>query len=188
LDYTFNGKRKTLSLGVYPTVSLANSRIKANAARVELDNGVNPSDTRKAKKQAIKTNLENEQRLKDGLAIVGSFEYVAMEWLEKKVSNTSKSNQANVLGILKRVLLPYIGCELITNITPPQLLDTLRATEQNSSTMAHKALQIAGQVFRYGIAAGYCTSDITRDLKGALSHAKGKHFAAITEPQHLACY
>ena len=77
-DYTFNGKRKTLSLGVYPKVSLAMVRIKANAARVELANGVNPSDSRKANKQAIKTTLENERRLKDGLAIIGSFEYVAM--------------------------------------------------------------------------------------------------------------
>jgi hypothetical protein len=43
------GKRKTLSLGTYPTVSLANARIKTNAARIEIDGGIDPKPSQTGK-------------------------------------------------------------------------------------------------------------------------------------------
>ena len=60
-DYSFEGKRLSLSLGIYPQVSLANVRLKANQARIDIANGLNPSDIRKAKKQAIQRNAKNEK-------------------------------------------------------------------------------------------------------------------------------
>lgn len=183
-DYSFNGKRKTLSFGVYPQVSLASVRIKANQARIDIANGLNPSDLRKAKKQAIKRNAENERRISQGLPVVGSFQYVANEWLEKKVSSTSTQNQKNVQSILKR-LFPAIGYQQLTDIKARDLLAVLRPIEENSPTIARKALQVTGQVFRYGIAAGYCEYDVTGGLRGALMPVKKQHFAAITDTQRL---
>ena len=42
-----------------------------------------------------------------------------------------------------------------------------------------------GQVFRYAIATGRATRDISADLRGALPPVKGEHFAAITEPKQV---
>jgi hypothetical protein len=39
LDYTFAGKRKTLSIGVYPDVGLADARDRRNEAKKLLANG-----------------------------------------------------------------------------------------------------------------------------------------------------
>lgn len=44
-DYTFEGKRKTLSLGVYPQTTLAKARDKAAKAREDVASGIDPSDT-----------------------------------------------------------------------------------------------------------------------------------------------
>ncbi len=183
-DYTFNGKRKTLSLGTYPTVSLADARAKTNAARIEIDHGIDPSQARQAKKHTIKQAVENDNRIKQGLPVLNSFEYVALEWYEKKALSTSTHNQQNVKGMFKR-LFPAIGNHAITAINAPMLLDALRDIEQNSPTMARKTLQIAGQVFRYGIATSYCERDISSDLRGALSTVKAGHFTAITDPQRV---
>ncbi len=50
---------------------------------------------------------------------------------------------------------------------------------------AHRALGNCGQVFRYAIATGRATRDISADLRGALPPVKGEHFAAITEPKQV---
>ena len=43
-DYSFEGKRKTISFGTYPDTGLALARKKAEAARAMLAGGINPSE------------------------------------------------------------------------------------------------------------------------------------------------
>jgi len=79
-DYSFAGKRKTLSLGVYPKTTLTDARRKAIETKSKVANGIDPSDTRKEKKANDKLATENENRLKSGLTIIDNFEHVAREW------------------------------------------------------------------------------------------------------------
>ena len=82
-DYSIDGKRKTLSLGVYPAISLADARRKASEAKNQQANGINPSDTRKETKKQQRLIIENEKRIDDGLPAVGSFKDVALQWYDK---------------------------------------------------------------------------------------------------------
>jgi len=50
LDYRFDGKRKTLALGVYPAVSLSEARKRRSAAKALLAGGRDPAAVRKADK------------------------------------------------------------------------------------------------------------------------------------------
>ena len=52
LDYRFEGKRKTLALGVYPAVSLAEARRRRREARNLLAQGIDPMAAKKAGKTA----------------------------------------------------------------------------------------------------------------------------------------
>lgn len=47
MDYRFQGKRKTLALGVYPTVTLKEARQRCLDAKNKLANGVDPSQHKK---------------------------------------------------------------------------------------------------------------------------------------------
>ena len=67
--YRFDGKQKTLSLGTYPVVTLADARAKHLEARKLLDRGVDPSEVKKNAKTARIDALAN------------SFEAVAREWV-----------------------------------------------------------------------------------------------------------
>jgi hypothetical protein len=49
--YRFEGKAKMLSLGTYPSVSLAQARLRRDAARSMLAHGIDPSAERQAIKQ-----------------------------------------------------------------------------------------------------------------------------------------
>jgi len=50
---------------------------------------------------------------------------------------------------------------------------------------AYRALKTAGAVFRHGVQCGYCESDPTRDLKGAIVIPPAQHRAAVTDPAKL---
>lgn len=107
-DYTFAGKRKTLSLGVYPATGLADARSKAEDARTAVANKKNPSDTRKETKAAQLLAIENESRLDAGLTIIDSFEHIAREWGENKVDTWADKNNRSK-RMLERNIFPWLG-------------------------------------------------------------------------------
>jgi hypothetical protein len=106
-DYTFNKKRKTLSLGVYPNVTLSNARDKAVEARNNVVNGVDPSDLRKDAKDLQKIEIANSKRLEAGLTVIDSFEYIAREWGGKKVVTWSEKNNRSK-RMLERNIFPWL--------------------------------------------------------------------------------
>jgi Arm DNA-binding domain len=59
LDYRFAGKRRTLALGVYPTVTLSEARARREEARVSLAKDVDPGTIKKANRRAAKLAGEN---------------------------------------------------------------------------------------------------------------------------------
>src|ERR1019366_5136307 len=65
------------------------------------------------------------------------------------------------------------------------LLETIRKIEARGAyDLAHRVLQVCGQVFRYGIATGRCTRNLSTDLRGALTPHVKKHKSAV-RPEEL---
>ena len=121
--YTFDTKRKALSLGVYPQISLSVARKQAESNRIIIANGVNPSDLRKQKKIQNSVKIEAKQRIADGLPPLGSFQFVAEEWFSKRMSDKLFAHTKRVLALLINDVFPWIGHRPINEITPPDLLD-----------------------------------------------------------------
>ena len=95
------------------------------------------------------------------------------------------SHASAVLRRLETNLFPDIGAIPIGELTAPGLLAALRKVEHRGAhDPAHRILQVAGQVFRYGIATGRCERDLSVDLCGAFTPHKGRHQAAI-KPEEL---
>lgn len=59
LDYRLAGKRRTVSFGTYPTVSLADARRARDQAKKLLAAGVDPSDHKRATREAARAVVEN---------------------------------------------------------------------------------------------------------------------------------
>jgi len=71
LDYRFDGKRKTLALGVYPEVTLAEARKRRSAAKALLSQGQDPAAVRKTQKAACLPPHDGDARyLAHTLAII----------------------------------------------------------------------------------------------------------------------
>jgi len=167
------GKEKRLSFGVYPDVSLKAARTKRDEARVQLANGIDPSELRKAQKIS--------------LAGAESFETIAREWHSKFAISWVDSHGDRILKRLENDIFPWLGKRPIAEIKAPDLLTVLRRIESRGALeTAHRALQNCGQVFRYAVATGRAERDPTGDLRGALPPPKEKHHASILEPKAIA--
>lgn len=176
LSYRFAGKQKTISLGVYPTVTLATARTLRNVARAKLAAGTDPSQARQAAKRDT------------ALANANSFEAVAREWWKHKHQpDVVEAQSTRNLRRLELHLFPAIGNRPISEITPGDLLLALQSVERRGTIeTAHRVRTLAGQIFRYAIPSGRASRDIAADLKDALQTAKTTHHAAITDPDKIA--
>ena len=175
LDYRFANKRKTLAIGVYPEVSLKDAREKRENARRLLNEGIDPSEHRKISK--ITQNLQADN----------SFEAVAREWFAKRAPTLSDGHGERIIRRLERDLFPWLGNRPIAEITAPELLANLQRIEKRGAVeTAHRAMQNAGQVFRYGIATGRAKYNPAADLVGALTPVVKTSFPTITEPAKIA--
>lgn len=174
-DYRFGGKRKTLALGAYPDVSLADARSKRDEARKLLANETDPSETKRAAK-ASKTGV-----------LANSLEVVAREWAASYFTNKSVSHQDRTMRRLELYLFPWLGKKPISEITAPQILEVVKRIESlNKLETAHRTLQATSQVFRYAVQTGRALRDPSVDLRGALPATIVKHMAAFTEPKEIA--
>ena len=170
LDYRYQSKRKTLSLGTYPDVSIKVARKKRDDTRSILDGGVDPAYYRKSNKELS----------------ADSFEAVAREWYQKFEGQWAKSHASKTLGRLEKELLPWLGSRPIAAIEPPELLRGYQRIEKRGALeTAHRSHQSASRSFRYGGATGRCTRDPTSDLRGALPPTRSVHFATITNPKEI---
>jgi len=173
-DYRYQGKRKTLALGVYPAIGLKQARIKHEEARELLGKGIDPAIQRKVEKV---TQIKNNQN---------NFEAVAREWHEKHKHTWTEGHAKTILHRLNVNIFPYIGFRAISEIEPPDILAPLRIIEERGAVhTAHRIRALCGQIFRYAVATGRAQRDPTADLKGAIPPAKSTHFASITDPKKI---
>jgi integrase len=173
MNYRFAGKQKTLALGVYPAVSLAEARKGRDKARKLLAQGIDPSTAKQEDRQAA------------AAASANTFELVAREWLDKTEPERAAITHLKVKTWLEKDAFPFIGAMPISAIKPRDVLDKVvrKVEERGAIDTAHRLKQLCGQVFRYAVATGRTERDVTQDLQGALSKPISANFAAITEPK-----
>jgi integrase len=158
MDYRFAGKRRTLALGVYPTVTLSSARTHREAARTSLAQHIDPATVKKANKRAAELSAEN------------TFEMVARECLAKQRSKLAPRYFNLLLARLEADIFPQIGSRPVAEVDAPELLEALRKVEKRGALETVRRLrQICGQVFRYAIATGLAKYDPSAALRGALS-------------------
>ena len=135
--YRFNGKPRRMTLGTYPTISLASVRVKHANAKELLAKGTDPGalhiEKRRAERQA-----ETVQNLAD-------------EYLEKWARPRKKS-AAEDERILRKDVLPAWGTRKAKSITRRDvilLLDTI--VERGAPIAANRTLGVIRRVFNFAI-------------------------------------
>ena len=173
-DYSrpYTKKRNSLSFGSYPTITLADARIKREDARTLLAQNIDP--------HSEKIRVENE--------IINAnkniFSELSKEWMSKQdfAESTLKGQQS-----LLEVINQYIGQIPVHEIKPTDILKVCQIYEKQEKLETAKKVKVkCGQILRYAVSIGLCERDVTQDLKGALKTPKVTHMAALVEPKEFA--
>ncbi|EFI3990670.1 tyrosine-type recombinase/integrase [Escherichia coli] len=163
--YRYAGKPKMISLGVYPTITLAEARARRDEARKIVAEGKNPSEVRKEQKLALRIQSEN------------AFEKIAREWHQMKSAKWSAGYASDIIEAFQNDIFPYVGTRPVGEIKPLELLNVLRKIEKRGALeKMRKVRQRCSEVFRYAIATGRAEFNPAADLSSALEVHKSNHF------------
>jgi integrase len=166
--FSHANKEGLLAIGAYPDISLLQAREARDAARSTLANGGNPAEL---KQQAKKARHEEAQN---------TFEKLFDEWHENSKAKWTDKYAGDVTHRMRQDIFPDLGKLAVTDITPQQVLKTIRKVEgRGAHEVARRTLQICGQVFRYAIITGKAERNPAADISGALQPYEKKHFAAL---------
>ncbi len=174
LRYRFLGKQKTLALGVWPEVGLAEAREKRDNARKMVAEGRDPGAEKKLRKIRAQFDVST------------SFKAVAEEWITKITREGRADVTLDKVQWLLGKAYPLIGDRPVNQIEALEVLAVLRKLEATGRyESARRMRSVISRVLRYGIATGRAQRDVAADLRGAIVVPKTKHFAAITSPQRV---
>ncbi|PWD65875.1 tyrosine-type recombinase/integrase [Pectobacterium parmentieri] len=165
LQYRFDGKQKTLALGVYPEITLSEARQRRDEAKRQIATGTDPSEQKKVDKQLRQTLVDN------------TFKAIALEWHEYKRPNWSKGYAEDLMEAFENDIFPDIGKRPIAEIKPLEMLTSLRKLEKRGVLdKLRKIRQACNQVFRYAIVTGRAENNPASELASALPPPKSTHY------------
>ena len=169
--YRFGGKQKSVVVGPYPRVTLAQARAERERAKDMLAAHTDPAQVKR---------MERLEREFPG----DSFEVVAKEYIEKL---RREGRAETTLGKVKWLLdfaLPTLGPIRVSEIRPLEVLSVLRAIERRGRYESARRLRSTiGAVCRYAVATARAEIDPTAALAGALTTPKVTPRPAITDPK-----
>lgn len=172
-NYRYSNKRKTLTIGSYPEVSIHQAREQHLEARALLARNIDPSEY----KQHLKaTQSEASQH---------SFEAIAREWFLRSKEGWSEGHAKRTKRQLEQDIFPWLGKLSFDQITGSEIIKIMqRVEDRDSGDMARRVKTPINQVFKYAKALGLASYNPVADIetKTVLRPRVKRRFAAITDP------
>lgn len=160
--YRIAGKEKTLTIGAYPEVSLAQARMAREAAAKEHRDGLDPS---RVKKQQAET----------------TFESIARGWHASKEKVWATHHWNNVLNTFVKEAFPIIGHLPITKVRQAHVLQVLDPMQKRGAVdQAHRLRQRMSDVFLDAISRGLAEDDPAAMVRKALAPVIKRNYPALT--------
>ncbi len=161
MAYRFGGKQKSLYIGQYPAVGLADARDKREAARKKLAAGKDPAEPDDAE----------------------DFETVGRRWYETNKGKWVPAHAERVLSRIERDVFPQIGSRPVDAIDATEIVALLRKVEERGALdIVRRMKQSVSSIFKFAIAEGLTKHNPAADVGAALKpKPKVKHFAKLKQ-------
>jgi integrase len=169
----YTKRRANLSLGIYPHVSLAEARLKAQEYKSLLAKDIDPKEHR----------IEHEKKLSH--AHINTFEHVAEKWLKLKEESVSHSYQKKINSRLELHVLPRIGKIPLHKINAVNTIDALQPlANQGKMETINNICGWLNEIMTYAVNTGLIHSNPLSGIKKAFSAPKTKHLPTL-KPEEL---
>lgn len=177
--HPITGKRKEMTLGQYPALTLEQARqTHADNMRM-LAQMIDPI-----------TQRDNE-RAKQATAITNTFQAVADDWLNELTSNPDHQPAPSTLRNVNNYLRPLVtafGKFPVSEISTQQVLALCRDIQKEYVHKGNRVKHMAQRIFAHAVLKGFIEYNPVTQLSGAkaLKPTRTKHHASLTDPKDFA--
>lgn len=169
----YTKKRTSLSFGSFPTISLAEARIKRHEAKELLAKEIDPKEHR-----------DENKRLND-IAHYNTLEYIAGKWLEVKKSTVSANHAVDTWRSLELHIFPNLGKIPIHKISAIKTIETIEPIAAKGSLETVKRLcQRLNEIMVYAVNTGIIPNNPLTGISKAFQHPEKQHLPTL-KPEQL---
>ncbi|EHR0227576.1 tyrosine-type recombinase/integrase [Vibrio parahaemolyticus] len=166
-------KRKNISLGAFPDITLASAREKTREMRQLVAEGVDP-----------KTHRDN-QRFNAQIAQFHTLRAVAEEWFEVKKHDVSDDYADDIWRSLELHVFPNLGNMPVSELSAPTVIQTLRPIEAKGALeTVRRVCQRLNEIMTYAHHCGKVEVNRLEKISKAFKKPKAEHMLTI-KPDEL---
>lgn len=138
LRYRYAGRRKELTLGNYPGVSLSDARIKAGEARARVSDGEDvATERRRQKNQLLASGLVRE---------------LAADYLVRAAQDLAPRTLSETRRMLDKDVVPRIGGMMARDVTGADIVWVVEKVAERSQLVARRVFEVMSVLFAHGVA------------------------------------
>ncbi|MEE6081808.1 integrase arm-type DNA-binding domain-containing protein, partial [Avibacterium paragallinarum] len=166
--YDLLKKRKLISLGSYPEISLLEARTKRDEYRSLLAKGIDPQDyIFKQKEQAV-FNQSN------------TLISVAQDWRKMKSSKVEADTMRDQWRLLELHLFPHLGNMPISEITAPfTRMKLQKLADEKKFEMLKKVIRGLNEIMRFAVNGGLIQFNPTANIQELFPSGEVQHRPSI---------
>ena len=169
----FTKKRTAISFGIYPNISLADSRKQREEAKKLLAKNINPKEERDERKRA------------DDIIYSNTLEHISAKWLEVKKSTVSPSHAEDIWRSLELHIFPSIGKVPIHKITAIKTIEIIEPISAKGNLDTVKRLcQRLNEIMIYSVNIGLIQANPLSGISKAFKTPVKQHLPTL-EPEQL---
>ncbi|HEX2655594.1 MAG TPA: integrase arm-type DNA-binding domain-containing protein [Xanthobacteraceae bacterium] len=136
LRYSRGARRRELTLGNYPDMSLAEARKRARAERVQVDNGKDPAADKKTQKARTREAMTVNQLCDD--------------YIDKRFPDLAPTSVEVYAGLIDKVIRPRLGSLEVAAVIPTDLVSMVE-TCKRPWTVCETLLIVCRTLFAHAI-------------------------------------
>ena len=165
----YTKKRTSISIGAYPSLSIADARKESDRCKTLLIQNIDPKEYR----DDVSRSLEE--------AHTNTLEHTAKKWLEVKESNISPDHAKDIWRSLELHIFPSLGKLPIHKITAVRAIDCIRPIAAKGSLDTVKRLcQRLNEVMIYAVNAGITNDNPLSGIGKAFKSPAKKNLPALS--------
>lgn len=182
LKYTLHSKEGTISLGDYPSVSLAEARKKKEEIKLLLKDGINPVQE--------KRKLQQENLIANS----NTFKAIAEEYIVEGMKYKSKDYIDQFKRSMEKDIYKAIGDKPIREVTSADILSILKNTITRVRKLSHYGTGEAAAnqnrlfislVMKYAIVTLRAENDPTYAVKNAIESPETEHARPLDKDERI---
>ena len=164
----FTKKRKNISFGVYPDVTLASARKMRQVAREQLANDIDPK------------HFKDETQRQKAAELNATFGALAKEWIALKEKTVAATTAKKSWQLMDKHVLPFIGSIPVSHLKPADVINVIRPISNRGNHETVKRLcRHVNEIMRHALAGGLIEANYLADITKLFPAPQKKHMATL---------